>query len=59
MGHSYTIGLRPFFQLKEPAHEILTLRGSDEEVSDTIQKAFKTLGGGSHGKKILLHWAEK
>lgn len=45
-------------QLKEPEHEIVTLKGSDEEVSNIVSETMKKLYGGGHGKKILFQWAD-
>ncbi|KAG9016702.1 mitochondrial 2-enoyl thioester reductase [Tulasnella sp. 427] len=51
------LGYQPF-PLKEPGHEIVELKGNDQEVTKAVAHAMKTLGAGSHGKKILLRWAE-
>jgi len=43
-------------KLREPDHEILSLKGNDEEVGSTVIKAMRKLVEGRHGKKILLSW---
>ena len=45
-------------QLREPIHEILPLRGSDDEITQTLRNALSKLGEGSYGKKIMLQFAD-
>lgn len=43
-------------QLKEPAHEIVTLEGrlSDEEVGRKVRDVIARIGEGKYGRKVLL-----
>ncbi|KAG8979268.1 mitochondrial 2-enoyl thioester reductase [Tulasnella sp. JGI-2019a] len=43
-------------KLKEPDHDIVELRGSDEEATRLFTEAAKRLAGGGTGKKVLLTW---
>jgi len=44
-------------QLRETEHEIVTLEGNDEEVTESVFQYLEKLKSGSHGKKVLLKWA--
>ncbi|KDQ19452.1 hypothetical protein BOTBODRAFT_28029 [Botryobasidium botryosum FD-172 SS1] len=46
-------------KLHAPEHEIVTLRGSDEQVSEQVREAIGKGSAGRHGKKVLLRFAEE
>lgn len=43
-------------KLREPDHELLTLKGSDNEVSEAVAQAMQKVTAGRHGRKLLLRW---
>jgi len=44
--------------LKEPVNEIITLHGSDKEMDSILRAALEKIDAGSHGRKILLQFAD-
>lgn len=46
-------------KLDAPEHEIVTLKGTDEQVSDQVREAISKGTAGKHGKKVLLRFAEE
>ena len=45
-------------QLKPPPSEIIPLKGSDEEVTQTIRDLIGRIQRGEMKRKPLLHWEE-
>ncbi|KAF8328393.1 uncharacterized protein EI90DRAFT_3146154 [Cantharellus anzutake] len=52
------IGMLENGQIKEPAYEILPLRGNDVEITRTLQNVLSKLEEGSHGKKFILQFVD-
>ncbi|KAG8835560.1 mitochondrial 2-enoyl thioester reductase [Serendipita sp. 399] len=42
--------------LQAPLHEVVTLEGTDEEVTNTVKDTLKRIQAGRLGKKLLLKW---
>jgi len=40
--------------LKEPAHRIVELKGTDEEVLHTVKEVMSQTASGRHGRKIIF-----
>jgi len=43
-------------KLHDPLHEVVVLKGSDDEVNRTMKDALARLQAGMLGKKLLLKW---
>lgn len=54
----FSVGCSKCRQLREPAHDIVPVKGSDDHIGEIVRDAVARLAAGGSGKKLLLKFED-